>query len=45
MLQLPGVGHVEAGLVLGQDLHQGTQLEPPLLLGDPVAAEANQCQK
>lgn len=38
VLQLAGVGHVVARLVLGQDLHEGTQLEPPLLLGDPVAA-------
>lgn len=40
MLQLPGVGHVVARLVLGQDFHQWTQLQPPLLLRDPVAEGA-----
>lgn len=35
-LQLARVRHLEAGLVLGQDLHEGPQLQPPLLLGDPV---------
>ena len=39
VLQLPGVRDVVARLVLGQNLHQRTQLQPPLLLGDPVAAE------
>ena len=37
-LQLACVRHLEAGLVLGQDLHEGPQLQPPLLLGDPVPA-------
>lgn len=36
MLQLARVGHVVAGLVLGQDLHQWAELEPPLLGWDPV---------
>ena len=35
-LQLAGIRHLEADLVLGQDLHEGPQLQPPLLLGDPV---------
>lgn len=39
MLQLPGVRDVVARLVLGQDLHQRTQLQPPLLLRDPVTAD------
>lgn len=37
VFQLAGVGHVVGGLVLGQDLHHGTQFQPPLLGGDPVA--------
>lgn len=40
VFQLAGVGHVVARLVLGQDFHQRTQLQPPLLLRDPVAEEA-----
>lgn len=36
VLQLSGVWHVVARLVLSQDLHQRTQLQPPLLLRDPV---------
>lgn len=36
VLDLSRVGHVVARLVLGQDLHQRTQLQPPLLFGDPV---------
>ena len=39
VLQLAGVGHLVAGLVLGQDLHERPQLQPPLLLGDPVPAD------
>lgn len=39
MLQLAGVGHVVARLVLGEDFHQRTELQPPLLLRDPVAEE------
>lgn len=35
-LQLVGVGDLVAGLVLGQDLHERPQLQPPLLFGDPV---------
>lgn len=38
VLELSGVGDVVARLVLSQDLHQRTQLQPPLLLGDPVTA-------
>lgn len=38
-LQLPGLRHLVAGLVLGQDLHEGPQLQPPLLLGDPVPVD------
>ncbi|KAF0046521.1 hypothetical protein F2P81_000154 [Scophthalmus maximus] len=37
VFQLAGVGHVVARLVLGQDLHQWAELQPPLLLRDPVA--------
>lgn len=37
VLQLTRVGHVVAGFVLGQDLHQRAELQPPLLLRDPVA--------
>ena len=36
VLQLSRVGHVVAGLVLGQDLHQRTEFQPPLFLRDPV---------
>lgn len=36
VLQLSGVWHVVARLVLSQDLHQRTQLQPPLLFRDPV---------
>lgn len=39
VFQLPGVGDVIAGLVLGEDLHQGTQLQPPLLFRDPVTTD------
>lgn len=39
VLQLAGVGHVVARLVLGEDFHQRTELQPPLLLRDPVAEE------
>lgn len=38
-LRLAQVRHLEAGLVLGQDLHEGPQLQPPLLAGDPVPVE------
>lgn len=38
-LQLVGVGDLVAGLVLGQDLHERPQLQPPLLFGDPVPAD------
>lgn len=38
-LQLVEVGDLVAGLVLGQDLHERPQLQPPLLLGDPVPAD------
>lgn len=41
MFQLTGVGHVVARLVLGQDFHQGAELQPPLVLGDPVTEEEN----
>lgn len=37
VFQLTRVGYVVARLVLGQDFHQRTQFEPPLLLWDPVA--------
>lgn len=37
VLQLAGVGHVVARLVLGEDFHEWTELQPPLLLRDPVA--------
>lgn len=39
MLQLSRVWDVVARLVLSQDLHQRTQLQPPLLLRDPVTAD------
>lgn len=39
VLQLSGVWDIVARLVLSQDLHQGTQLQPPLLLRDPVTAD------
>lgn len=39
VLQLSGVWDVVARLVLSQDLHQRTQLQPPLLLRDPVTAD------
>ena len=39
VLQLAGVGHVVARLVLGEDFHEWTELQPPLLLRDPVAEE------
>lgn len=39
VLQLAGVRHVVTGLVLGQDFHQWTELQPPLLLRDPVPGE------
>ena len=45
MLQLGGVGHVKAGPVLGQDLHEGAELQPPLLLRDPMSATLNTCLK
>lgn len=38
VFHLPGLRHLVAGLVLGQDLHEGAQLQPPLLFGDPVPA-------
>lgn len=41
VFQLAGVGHVVARLVLGEDFHQRTELQPPLLLRDPVAVETN----
>lgn len=41
MFQLTGVGHIVARLVLGQDFHQGAELQPPLVLGDPVTGEEN----
>lgn len=37
VFQLAWVWHIIAGLVLGQDLHQRSQLQPPLLLGNPVS--------
>lgn len=39
VLQLAGVGHVVARLVLGEDFHEWAELQPPLLLRDPVAEE------
>lgn len=39
VLQLSGVWDVVARLVLSQDLHQRTQLQPPLLFRDPVTAD------
>lgn len=42
MFQLAGVGHVVARLVLGQDFHQRTEFQPPLLLRDPVAERTKQ---
>lgn len=39
VLQLAQVRHLEAGLVLGQDLHEGPQLQPPLLAGDSVPVD------
>lgn len=39
VFQLAGVGHVVAGLVLRQDLHQWAELQPPLVLGDPVTEQ------
>lgn len=39
VLQLPGIRHVVTGFVLGQDLHQRTQLQPPLLFRDPVTSD------
>lgn len=39
MFQLARVGHVVARLVLGEDFHQWAELQPPLLLRDPVAEE------
>lgn len=41
MFQLTGVRHVVARLVLGQDFHQGAELQPPLVPGDPVTEEGN----
>lgn len=35
-LQLARIRHIIAGFVLGQDLHERPQFQPPLLLGDPV---------
>lgn len=35
-LQLACIRHIIARLVLGQDLHERPQFQPPLLLGDPV---------
>lgn len=39
VFQLTGVGHVVARLVLSQDFHHGAELQPPLVLGDPVTEE------
>lgn len=39
VLHLSRVGHVVARLVLGQDLHERTQLQPPLLFGNAMAAK------
>lgn len=41
VFQLTRVRHVVARLVLGQDFHQGAELQPPLVLGDPVTEEDN----
>lgn len=41
VFQLTGVRQVVARLVLGQDFHQGAELQPPLVLGDPVTEEGN----
>ena len=43
-LQLAGIRHLEADLVLGQDLHEGPQFQPPLLLGDPVPVGGDQAE-
>lgn len=40
VLQLSGIRHVVAGFVLGQDLHQRAQLQPPLLFRDPVPGDS-----
>lgn len=37
VFQLAGIGHVVERLVLGQDFHQGAELQPPLFLWDPVS--------
>lgn len=37
MLQLAWVWDIITSLVLGQDFHQRSQLQPPLLLGNPVS--------
>lgn len=42
VLQLGRVGDLQAGLVLGQDLHEGPELQPPLLFGNPVPANGRQ---
>lgn len=42
VFQLPRVRDVVAGLVLGQDFHQWAELQPPLVLGDPVPEEVRE---
>lgn len=39
VLQLAHIRDLIAGLVLGQDLHEGPQLQPPLLFGNSVPAD------
>lgn len=39
VFQLSRVRDVVARLVLGQDLHQGAELQPPLVLRHPVTGE------
>lgn len=39
VLQLARVRDLKAGLVLGQDLHERPQFQPPLLFGNSVPAD------
>lgn len=39
VLQLAGLRDIKAGLVLGQDLHEGPELQPPLLFGNSVPVD------
>lgn len=42
VLYVARIGDLQAGLVLGQDLHQWPQLKPPLLFGNSVPANGGQ---